>query len=311
MRRTCRPRNSVAYATRTCDRDDVVNTGAVPVHVVHLVISCSLRQHDTSSSNHDGWRNSIAWKVLFQLPRTAPRWLRSMRNVKDMSEEKEGVIKPENLGEGGKGVEEQEVGGRDQALILCWNCGAKKLDPQQLGVVHLKVPPILWTGKAQISEKGLQACLPPIAPTTRTSARKRSIFCSAAGVRSSGSPRNSVLPPIPCGPGVSGLVVLGGWLAGKQLQGWTAFFLVTTVTTSVTGFFFPFRGFTPAYGVGVISLFVLAAAIYALYLRSALRSLEQGIGYQRPHCSLPEFFRPGRTALPKNSCLEGACANPN
>jgi hypothetical protein len=66
---------------------------------------------------------------------------------------------------------------------------------------------------------------------------------------------------------VSGHVVLGGWLAGKQFQGWTAFFLVTTVTTSVTGFFFPFRGFTPAYGVGVISLFVLAAAIYALYLR--------------------------------------------
>ena len=66
---------------------------------------------------------------------------------------------------------------------------------------------------------------------------------------------------------VSGLVVLGGWLAGKQFQGWTAFFLVTTVTTSVTGFFFPFRGFTPAYGVGVISLVVLAAAIYALYLR--------------------------------------------
>ena len=65
---------------------------------------------------------------------------------------------------------------------------------------------------------------------------------------------------------VSGLVVLGGWLAWKQFQGWTAFFLVTTVTTSVTGFFFPFRGFTPAYGVGVISLVVLAAAIYALYL---------------------------------------------
>ena len=59
---------------------------------------------------------------------------------------------------------------------------------------------------------------------------------------------------------VSGLVVLGGWLAGKQFQGWTAFFLVTTATTSVTGFFFPFRGFTPAYGVGIISLFVLAPA---------------------------------------------------
>ncbi len=66
---------------------------------------------------------------------------------------------------------------------------------------------------------------------------------------------------------VSGLVVLGGWLAGKHYRGWTAFFLVTTVTTSVTGFFFPFRGFTPAYGVGVISLFLLAAAMYGLYVR--------------------------------------------
>ncbi len=66
---------------------------------------------------------------------------------------------------------------------------------------------------------------------------------------------------------VSGLVVLGGWLAGKHYRGWTAFFLVTTVTTSVTGFFFPFRGFTPAYGVGVISLFILAVAIFALYVR--------------------------------------------
>ena len=66
---------------------------------------------------------------------------------------------------------------------------------------------------------------------------------------------------------VSGLVVLGGWLAGKHYRGWTAFFLVTTVATSVTGFFFPFRGFTPAYGVGVISLFLLAAAMYGLYVR--------------------------------------------
>jgi hypothetical protein len=44
------------------------------------------------------------------------------------------------------------------------------------------------------------------------------------------------------------------------------FFLVTTVATSVTGFFFLFRGFTPAYGLGVISIFILAAAIYALYV---------------------------------------------
>jgi hypothetical protein len=65
----------------------------------------------------------------------------------------------------------------------------------------------------------------------------------------------------------SGFVVLFGLLAGKRLDGWTRFFLITTVATSVTGFAFPFHGFTPAYAVGVISLVVLGLAIFARYRR--------------------------------------------
>jgi hypothetical protein len=65
----------------------------------------------------------------------------------------------------------------------------------------------------------------------------------------------------------SGLVVMFGMLAGKRLDGWTKWFLTTTVLTSVTGFFFPFHGFTPAYPVGAISLVVLALAIFARYCR--------------------------------------------
>ena len=65
----------------------------------------------------------------------------------------------------------------------------------------------------------------------------------------------------------SGLVVMFGMLAGKRLDGWTKWFLITTVLTSVTGFFFPFHGFTPAYAVGGISLVVLAIAIFARYRR--------------------------------------------
>jgi hypothetical protein len=42
----------------------------------------------------------------------------------------------------------------------------------------------------------------------------------------------------------SGLVVLFGLLSAKHLDGWTKWFLITTVLTSVTGFFFPFHGFT-------------------------------------------------------------------
>ena len=65
----------------------------------------------------------------------------------------------------------------------------------------------------------------------------------------------------------SGLVVVFGLLVAKRLNRWTAFFLVSTVATSVTGFFFPFHEITPAIVVGVISLVVLAVAILARYVR--------------------------------------------
>ena len=65
----------------------------------------------------------------------------------------------------------------------------------------------------------------------------------------------------------SGFIVLFGLLTGRRLDGWTAFFLAMTAATSVTGFFFPFYGFTPAIGVGIISLVVLAIALVARYAR--------------------------------------------
>ena len=65
----------------------------------------------------------------------------------------------------------------------------------------------------------------------------------------------------------SGFVVLSGLLAGKPLDRWTAVFLATTVATSVTGFGFPIVGFTPGIGIGIVSLVVLAIAIYARYAR--------------------------------------------
>jgi hypothetical protein len=65
----------------------------------------------------------------------------------------------------------------------------------------------------------------------------------------------------------TGLVVLFGMFAGHRLDSWTKWFLITTVLTSVTGFFFPFHGFTPAIGVGIISLLVLTIAIVARYSR--------------------------------------------
>jgi hypothetical protein len=44
-------------------------------------------------------------------------------------------------------------------------------------------------------------------------------------------------------------------------------FLVTTILTSVTGFFFPVERLLPSHIVGIISLVVLAVSLVALYVR--------------------------------------------
>jgi hypothetical protein len=64
---------------------------------------------------------------------------------------------------------------------------------------------------------------------------------------------------------IAGLIVLHGWLTARRLDGWTLIFLLFTLATSVTGFFFPFNGFTPAIGTGILSVVVLFAAFAALY----------------------------------------------
>ena len=66
---------------------------------------------------------------------------------------------------------------------------------------------------------------------------------------------------------LAGIVVVFGFLTAKRLDGWTAVFLATTVLTSVTGFLFPVHKFMPSHVVGIISLIVLAIAIFARYSR--------------------------------------------
>jgi hypothetical protein len=63
----------------------------------------------------------------------------------------------------------------------------------------------------------------------------------------------------------SGFVVIIGMTHADPLEGWTKFFLWTTVLTSVTGFLFPFQRLLPSHILGIISLVVLAAVIYARY----------------------------------------------
>ena len=61
----------------------------------------------------------------------------------------------------------------------------------------------------------------------------------------------------------SGFVVMYSWIQAKRRHGWTAVFLVSTVLTSATGFGFPFFVLLPSHKIGIISLVVLAVAIFA------------------------------------------------
>jgi hypothetical protein len=64
---------------------------------------------------------------------------------------------------------------------------------------------------------------------------------------------------------VAGLVVAGGLLAGRRLDGWTGLFLVTTALTNITGFLFPFTRFLPSHAVGIVSLLILPVVLWARY----------------------------------------------
>jgi len=70
----------------------------------------------------------------------------------------------------------------------------------------------------------------------------------------------------------SGLVVLFGMLSSKRLDSWTRIFLVTTIATSVTGYFFPVHKLLPSHIVGFISLIALALAWIARYRHHLARS---------------------------------------
>lgn len=65
----------------------------------------------------------------------------------------------------------------------------------------------------------------------------------------------------------SGFIVMYGLCNAKRLDGWTAFFLGSTLLTSLSGFGFPFTEVLPSHVFGVLSLILLALALHARYRR--------------------------------------------
>lgn len=66
---------------------------------------------------------------------------------------------------------------------------------------------------------------------------------------------------------VAGLVFFAALTGGRWLSLVNGLFLVFTILTSVTGFLFPPKPIGPPFIFGVVSLVVLAIALYALYGR--------------------------------------------
>jgi len=60
---------------------------------------------------------------------------------------------------------------------------------------------------------------------------------------------------------LSGVPLVSGLLRGSRSSGWFWVFWVTATATSVTGFFFPFHGMTPAIGVGIVAVIILAIVL--------------------------------------------------
>jgi hypothetical protein len=60
---------------------------------------------------------------------------------------------------------------------------------------------------------------------------------------------------------LTGAAAMTGLLRGGHSGSWTRWFLLTAVVTSVTGFFFPYVGLTPALIVGVVALAILGVVL--------------------------------------------------
>lgn len=66
---------------------------------------------------------------------------------------------------------------------------------------------------------------------------------------------------------VSGFIVMFGLLSSRHPAGLTAIFWLCTVATTITGFMFPFGGFTPAIGTGVVAAVFFVFGLIAIYIR--------------------------------------------
>jgi len=63
---------------------------------------------------------------------------------------------------------------------------------------------------------------------------------------------------------VTGIPVVLGFLRNETSR-WTTAYVVTTALTLITSFMFPYNGFTPAIGVGILCILIFLPTLFAKY----------------------------------------------
>lgn len=64
---------------------------------------------------------------------------------------------------------------------------------------------------------------------------------------------------------IAGVALARGLISGQRSDRWTQIFMVTTAITVLTGFVFPYHGFTPGIGVGIVCVLVFIPTALARY----------------------------------------------
>jgi hypothetical protein len=67
---------------------------------------------------------------------------------------------------------------------------------------------------------------------------------------------------------VTGISVVYGFIKSQVYPGWTTTYLAATALTLITSFLFPYHGFTPAIGVGILCVLIFIPVLYAKYRTS-------------------------------------------
>jgi hypothetical protein len=102
---------------------------------------------------------------------------------------------------------------------------------------------------------------------------------------------------------IAGVALARGLISGQRSDRWTQIFMVTTAITVLTGFVFPYHGFTPGIGVGIVCVLVFIPTALARY-RFQMAGLWRPVFIVGARALLFQLSCLRRSVIPENSAAE-------